>query len=96
VDFRLGARATANDDARITGKGHQEIARISHATRNNDAGRPIRWRHLIRRHDAQHQAVGRDGTLGSHPSRWAAAAAHDRDTELRERFARLAGELIRT
>lgn len=95
VNLGFGACTTADDDAGIAGKGHQKIACIAHAAREDHGGWPIRWRHLIRRHDAENQAIGLNGALSRNLGRGTAATAYDGDTELGQRFARLRGELIR-
>ena len=94
VDLGLGTRSTTDDDASIAGKSHEEIAGISHTARKNNGRGPIRWRHFIWRHDAKHQTVCLDGTFSGDPGCWAAAATHDGDTEIGERFSRLTGKLV--
>jgi hypothetical protein len=89
------ARPTTNDDAGIAGERHEQVARIAHARRNDNRGGPVGCWHDIRRDDADHQATGADGALGSHASCGAAAAADDRDPMAGEKRTCVPGEVER-
>jgi len=94
MNLGLRARATANDNAGIAGERHQEIPGISHSAREDNRGGPIRRRHVIRRNDAEHQAIRLDGTLSGDPCRWASTPAHDSDAQLGQGLACVTGKLV--
>lgn len=92
ADLGNRARATANDDAGVSRQSHQKVAGIAHARGNDDRGRPIRWRHHIRRDDADNQTAGMDGSLGCDASSGTAASADDRDAVASKKGTCVAGK----
>ena len=51
-------------------------------------------RHLLRRHDAQHQPSGRNGALSRNARGWATAAAHYSDAMGCQQSACSSGQLV--
>lgn len=94
TDLRDGASATADDKTGIARQGHEQIARVPHATWHDNRGGPVRWRHQIRWNDAQHQATSGDGPLRSNAGCRAAAAADQSDAVLREQRPSLPSKLV--
>lgn len=95
MDCGLSARASPhNHDASSSGQGHQKVAGIAHATGQNNSCSPVRWRHLVRWHDAQHQAICQDGAFGGNAGCRAAASTHHGNAQWGQRLARLTGKRI--
>lgn len=94
VYFGLGASTAANDNAGITREGHQKVARVAHAARQNDCSGPIGRRHLVRRDDAKNETIGLNGALCRNSGSGTAATTDDCDAKLCQRFSRLCGEFI--
>jgi hypothetical protein len=92
--FGFGARPSSDDDAGIAGKGHQQVAGITHAARNEDAARPIIEIDVVRRHDADHQSAGCERPLGSKARGRASTAAHQGDSKPRQQLAHGARQLV--
>jgi hypothetical protein len=81
-----GPRTTADYQARVPGKGHQEISRISHAAGNQDAARPIPKVDVVGRDDAYDQSVCVHSSLCCHAGSRAAAPTHEGDPKPCEQF----------
>lgn len=94
VDLGLGPDAAPDDDAGITGESHEEVAGVTHPAGKNHGRRPVRWGHLVRRNDAEHEAFRLNRALGGDPGCGTAAAAHDGDAEFGEGLTRQSGKFI--
>jgi hypothetical protein len=75
ADLRNRARSSSDNQARIAGKRHEQIASIPHAAWNDYSRGPIDRGHLIRRDDADDQSASPNGAFRGNPGCRAATAA---------------------
>ena len=94
TNLRDRARTTADDDARIAGKRHQQISRIAHAAGYDHRCRPIRRGHLRIRNDAYHQAACSVSALRGDTRSRASASADYGYAQAGKQFAGVRGQIV--
>ena len=92
--LRDRARPPSYDDASIGRQRHQQVSGITHSTRDDHGGRPIRRGHFVRRDYADHQSTCIDGLLSRDSRGWAAATAYERYSEACQESAGFARQVI--
>ena len=83
ADLGNRARSSSDNQARIPGKRHEQIASIPHAAWNDYSRGPIERGHLIRRDDANDQSASPNRAFGGNPGCRAARPTDYGDAQLR-------------
>jgi hypothetical protein len=92
LGFRSGP--ASDDNAGITGKSHEEIAGISHSTRNENGARPVFQTNLIGRNYAHDHTARLESTLSGNPRGWTSAATYNGNALRRQQSPGGRGQIV--